>query len=103
MIDSMKIVQHILDYKKLPQIEVNPKKKIRCFDKGSYSVLPSTKTRLIGCFLSLKTARMFTVDIDCLIRQWDLISGDCIRSYPLEKPSQAGDQNNMDNNLKNFK
>ena len=69
MIDSMKIVEHILNYKKLPQIETDdPARTIRSFDKGSYTVLPSSKTRLIGCFLSLKAARLFTVDIDCLIR-----------------------------------
>lgn len=46
---------------------------------------------------------MFTVDIDCLIRQWDLLSGVCIRSYPLEKPTQPGDQATIDNNLNYFK
>ena len=63
----------------------------RTFDRGSFSVLPSSKTRLIGCFFNVPSARMFTIDIDCLVRQWDLTTGLCIRSYPLEKPSAAGD------------
>lgn len=75
----------------------------RSFDRGSYTVLPSSKTRLIGCFLNIPSARMFTIDVDCLIRQWDLTTGQCVRSYPLEKPSAAGDQSSMDNNLSHFK
>jgi len=27
---------------------------------------------------------MYTIDTKSLIRMWDLISGDCVRSYPLE-------------------
>ena len=75
----------------------------RNFDRGSYSVLPSSKTSLIGCFFCVESARMFTIDRHSLIRQWDLITGLCVRSYPLEKPSAAGDQNSMDNNLSHFK
>lgn len=28
---------------------------------------------------------MFTVDIHCLVRMWCLRSGECLKSYPLEK------------------
>ena len=103
MVNSMDIVADILNYRKLPQMAVNPSAKVRSFDSGSYTVLPSSKTRLIGCFINVSLARVFTVDIDCLVRQWDLTTGECSRSYPLEKPSQAGDQNSMDNNLVHFK
>jgi len=37
---------------------------------------------------------MFTIDVNCLIRQWDLRTGKCYRSYPLEisaDPSQEDD------------
>ena len=100
----MQIVSDILNYKKLPQMMVTSEKtSIRSFDKQSYTVLSSRRTRLIGCFINTGAGRMFTVDIDCLIRQWDLLSGLCIRSYPLEKPSQPGDQATIDNNLNYFK
>jgi len=84
-------------------MEMQRAKAIRSFDRGSYTVLASSKTTLIGCFFSVESARMFTIDVHCLIRQWDLSTGLCIRSYPLEKPSAAGDQNSMDNNLSHFK
>ena len=84
-------------------MEMARSKATKSFDRGSYTVLPSSKTRLIGCFFSIESARMFTIDADCLIRLWDLTTGLCVRSYPLEKPSAAGDQNSMDNNLSHFK
>ena len=94
----------ILNYKKLPEMAATSDKRKRSFDAGSYTVLPnSTKTRLIGCFININQGKLFTVDIDCLIRQWDLTNGECTRSYPLEKPSQASDQNSLDNNLSHFK
>ena len=79
------------------------RKTVHSFDKGSYSVLASSHSRLIGCFINTNSARMFTVDVDCLIRQWDLITGICVRSYPIEKPSAAGDKSTGDNNLAMFK
>ena len=82
---------------------VDQSRAVKSFDIGSYTVLPSSKTKLIGCFLNCEAARMFTIDIDCLIRQWDLLTGRCIRSYPLEKPSQANEQNTSTNNLSHFK
>lgn len=82
---------------------VDQSRAVKSFDVGSYTVLPSSKTKLIGCFLNCEAARMFTIDIDCLIRQWDLLTGRCIRSYPLEKPSQANEQNTSTNNLSHFK
>ena len=82
---------------------LNKRKTVNAFDKGSYTVLSSSHSRLIGCFVNTSSARMFTVDVDCLIRQWDLITGICVRSYPIEKPSAAGDKSNADNNLAMFK
>ena len=102
MVNSVKIVSDILNYKMLPQMQSN-KKSIRSFDKGSYTVLPSSKTKLISCFINVEDGRVFTIDIDCLIRMWDLTTGDCVRSYPIEKPSSANEQNSMDNNLAHFK
>ena len=68
-----------------------PSGQTRSFDKGSYTVLPSSRTRLCGCFINVENGRMFTIDEHGLIRQWDLTTGDCVRSYPLEKPTKAGD------------
>ena len=45
---------------------------------------------------------MFTIDENCLIRLWDLDQGICIRSYPLEVPSTAG-EGELDDNLEQFK
>lgn len=103
MIDPLQILSDIFNYKKLPQMELKKHKAINSFDKGSFTTLPSSKTRLIGCFIHTKQGRAFTVDIDCLIRQWDLVTGHCIRSYPIEKPSLAEDQTAMEDNLSLFK
>ena len=64
---------------------------IKSFDKGSYTVLPSRWSKLIGCFINIDAARIFTIDQHCMIRQWDLLTGKCVRSYPLEKPAAAGE------------
>lgn len=104
MENNMKIVGDILNYKKLPQMQALDKAKgPKSFDIGSHTVLPSRRTKLIGCFINVKAGRMFTIDIDCLIRQWDLLTGKCVRSYPLEQPTAANEQNSGTNNLSNFK
>ena len=47
-------------------------------------MLTSVKTELVGCFYAKDHLQIFTVDNHSLVRQWDLISGDCIKSYPLQ-------------------
>jgi hypothetical protein len=47
--------------------------------------------------------KIFTIDIHCLIRQWDAQTGHCVRSYILETPSQESDQNKGERNLDMFK
>ena len=66
-------------------------------------MLPSSKTRLIGCFLNVGFGKLFTVDIHCLIRQWDLCTGLCVKSYPLEKPQKEGNRSSLEQNLNHFK
>lgn len=53
------------------------------------STLPSSKTELAGCFYHPEDQLLFTVDIHCLVRMWDLRSGECVKSYPLEIVSTA--------------
>lgn len=48
------------------------------------SVLASEKSRLAACFYLPEKGQLFTLDQDCLIRLWDLVDGNCLRSYPLE-------------------
>ena len=69
---------------------------------GSKKVLASSNSRLVGCFFNSETSQMFTVDENCLIRLWDLGQGICIRSYPLEVPSTAG-EGELDDNLEKFR
>ena len=53
------------------------------------TVLPSKCTELVGCFYQPSTLKVFTVDVNCLVRMWCLRSGECLRSYPLElEPDQ---------------
>ena len=99
---SMRIFNQITDYRNLPQMQVKRKKGVKSFDTGSFTVLPSSRTRLCGCFINPLAEKMFTVDIDCLVRMWDLNTGVCIKSYPLEKPRKPG-EGNMDDNLSHFK
>lgn len=37
---------------------------------------------------------IFTVSVLCLIRQWDLESGECVQSYPLELLEEKSDLSN---------
>jgi hypothetical protein len=53
------------------------------------NVLASTKAELVGCFYSTELMQIFTVDSYSLIRNWDLLTGQCTRSYPLEIPSDS--------------
>jgi WD40 repeat protein len=58
------------------------------------NVLASEKSRLAACFYLPEKGQLFTLDQDCLIRLWDLIDGNCLRSYPLEvieAPDYAGE------------
>jgi hypothetical protein len=48
------------------------------------NVLASPKSHLAAVFYIPERDHMFTLDFDCLIRLWDLVTGECIRSYPLE-------------------
>ena len=48
------------------------------------NVLASPKSHLVAVFHIPERNHLFTLDFDCLIRLWDLVSGECIRSYPLE-------------------
>ena len=59
---------------------------IQVNDENSYNVLANSKSRLVACFIKQDTCRLFTIDIHCLIRQWDLVTGQCIKSYILEIP-----------------
>ena len=47
-------------------------------------VLASDKSKLAACFYLPERGQLFTLDFDCLIRLWDLVEGQCLRSYPLE-------------------
>lgn len=48
------------------------------------NVLASPKSHLTAVFYIPERDHLFTLDFDCLIRLWDLVTGECIRSYPLE-------------------
>lgn len=52
--------------------------------KEEPNVLASEKSKLAACFYVPDKGQLFTLDQDCLIRLWDLIDGNCLRSYPLE-------------------
>lgn len=55
----------------------------RCRRKVGH-VLSSPKSQLVSVFYIPERDHLFTLDFDCLLRLWDLVSGECIRSYPLE-------------------
>jgi WD40 repeat protein len=58
-------------------------------------VLPTKKSELAGSFVVLTPEGqnyIFTVGVLCLIRQWDLETGECVQSYPLETPETGGSE-----------
>lgn len=49
------------------------------------NILPCIHTEIAGVFYNSMLQQIFTIDIHCLIRQWDITTGICMVSYPLEK------------------
>ena len=71
--------------------------------KHNCSVLPSNKTNLVGCFFDPKIMMMFTIDANCLLRSWDIRTGECIKSYPLEIAEESGGANALAETAEAFK
>lgn len=67
------------------------------------TALASKKTKLVGCFYDQKIMMLFTVDANCLVRCWDVRSGDCVRSYPLELAEESTGSNALAETADAFK
>ena len=48
------------------------------------TVLPCKKSRLVGVLLDPKEMLVYSIDCDLMIRVWNLVTGDCLRSYVIE-------------------
>ena len=66
-------------------------------------VLASKKTKLVGCFYDSKIMMVFTIDANCLVRCWDVRTGECVRSYPLELSEESTGSNALAETADAFK
>ena len=98
LVDKEKLEYEIFDHKKLALSKHHETVKRRMTilgqkvttqinEEGSYSVLANQNSKLAACFIDEESMKIFTIDIHCLIRQWDVKTGNCVRSYILETPS----------------
>jgi len=46
---------------------------------------------------------IFTIDANCLIRCWDIKTGECLRSYPLETAESSGSMGGLAETADAFK
>jgi hypothetical protein len=46
---------------------------------------------------------VFTIDANCLVRCWDVRTGECVRSYPLELADESGTANALAETADAFK
>lgn len=54
------------------------------YKEHNSTVLPCKKSKLIGVILDSNKMIIYSIDCDLMIRVWNLLEGNCLRSYVIE-------------------